>query len=117
MTITNLTATALRGAAFTISQCTSFSGGGTPSNCSNSEMEIRDITVDGLSGTTASTSVASLQCSAVKPCTNIGLFDIDLTLTSNGTGAAAYLCSEVVDNVGFTCTGPACVGSSDTGGC
>lgn len=118
MNVTNLSATALRGAAISISQCTAFSGGGTPSNCTNSEVQIHDITVQNLVGTTASDDVASLQCSAVKPCYNIALEDIDLTPTTNSSEqVTGYLCSEVEDNIGFNCTGSACVGSSDTGEC
>lgn len=116
MTVTNLTASALGGAAVSISQCTSFSGGGTPANCTNSEVHIHDITVRGLAGTTASANVASLQCSAVRPCSNIALEGVDL-VTGGGSRAAGYLCSEVVGNVGFNCTGSACVGSSATGEC
>lgn len=115
MTVNSLTTSALTGAAVSISQCTSFSGGGTPANCTNSEVHIHDITVRGLRGTTSSENVASLQCSAVKPCSDIDLEDMDLT--NGGSQATGYLCSEVVDNVGFNCTGPACVGSSATGEC
>ncbi|EON99159.1 putative exo-rhamnogalacturonase b protein [Phaeoacremonium minimum UCRPA7] len=86
MTFDNLNANAMRGAAFAISQCTRFSGAPGVGNCTNSPFQIRDVTIDGLTGTTASTRVASLQCSAVAPCTNIGLLDVDLYLT-NGTEA------------------------------
>lgn len=118
MNVTNLSATALRGAAVSISQCTAFSGGGTPSNCTNSEVQIHDITVQNLHGTTNSENVASLQCSAVKPCYQIALEDIDLVLATNTSEQATeYLCSEVESTIGFNCTGEACVGSSATGSC
>ncbi|CAN8098540.1 unnamed protein product [Discula destructiva] len=117
MNVSNLAANALRGAAVSISQCTSFSGGGTPSNCSNSELQIHDIAVTNLTGTTQSSSVASLQCSAVKPCYNIALTDINLRVASSSAYAASYLCSEVEDTIGFNCTGSACVSSSATGEC
>lgn len=118
MNVTNLSATALRGAAVSISQCTAFSGGGTPTNCTNSEVQIHDIMVQNLTGTTSSDDVASLQCSAVKPCYNIALEDIDLTLTTNTSAQVTeYLCSEVQNAISFNCTGSACVGSSDTGEC
>lgn len=118
MNVTNLYGTSFRGSPVSISQCTSFSGGGTPSNCTNSEVQIYDITVQNLTGTTESSTVASLQCSAVKPCYNIALEDIDLTLTTNSSAeATSYLCSEVEDMIGFNCTGDACVGSSGTGEC
>lgn len=116
MSVTSLSASYLRGAAISISQCTSFSGGGVPTNCTNSEVQIHDITVKNLTGTSSSSDVASLQCSAVKPCYNITLEDIDLTKTS-GTDITGYLCSEVENNVGFNCTGSACVGTSGTGEC
>lgn len=118
MNVTNLSATALRGAAVSISQCTAFSGGGIPPNCTNSEVQIHDITVQNLSGTTTSDDVASLQCSAVKPCYNIALEDTDLTLTTHSSARVTeYLCSEVENTIGFNCTGSACVGSSGTGEC
>lgn len=118
MNVTNLSATALRGAAVSISQCTAFSGGGTPTNCTNSEVQIHDITVQALRGTTVSDDVASLQCSAVKPCYNIALEDVSLTLTTNTSAqVTGYLCSEVENAIGFLCTGSACVGSSGTGEC
>lgn len=116
MNVTNLSATALRGAAVSISQCTTFSGSGIPSICNNSEVQIHDITVQNLSGTTTSDDVASLQCSAVKPCYNIALEDLTLT-TNSSAQVTEYLCSEVDNTIGFNYTGSACVGSSDTGEC
>lgn len=83
MNATNLSKTALRGAAVSISQCTAFSGGGTPLHCTNSEVQTHDITAQSLNGTTASHVVANLQCSAVKPCYDIALEDINLTPTTN----------------------------------
>ncbi|KAH8714752.1 galacturan 1,4-alpha-galacturonidase B [Ilyonectria robusta] len=112
----NLKATGLRGGAVTISQCTRFSGAPGSGNCTNSEFQIRNISVDGLIGTTKDSRVASFQCSAVKPCTNLALFNIDLKLAS-GVEADRYLCGNVVDPRGFNCTGPPCVGGSATGGC
>lgn len=116
MTVSNLTTSGLTAAAISIGSCTSFSGGGTPANCTNSQVQIHDIVVRGLRGTTESDIVASLQCSAVRPCFNIELEDVDLS-TSASEEASRYLCSEVVDNIGFTCTGSACVNSSATGQC
>jgi hypothetical protein len=116
MKITNITATGLRGAAFAISQCTRFSGAPGQGNCTNSEFQIKNVEIDGLSGTSASTRVASLQCSAVAPCTNITIVDTALHL-SNGTAAEAYLCGNVENPIGFNCTGTPCVGGSATGEC
>ncbi|KAL4957483.1 pectin lyase fold/virulence factor [Aspergillus filifer] len=114
MLFKDLTATDLRGSAVAISQCTRFSGAPGDGNCTNSQFQIRDITVANLSGTTESDRVASLQCSAVAPCTNIGLLGIDLEL-SNGTAAESYLCGNVERPRGFNCTGGVCEGGSATG--
>ncbi|KZL88333.1 exo-rhamnogalacturonase b, partial [Colletotrichum incanum] len=116
MAFKNLTVAGMRGAAFSISQCTRFRGAPGVGNCTNSQFQIRDITVDGLVGTTKSARVASLQCSAIAPCTNIGLFGVDLRF-SNGTAAASYLCGNAANPRGFECTGTPCVGGSATGEC
>ncbi|GAB1215643.1 hypothetical protein ATERTT37_004835 [Aspergillus terreus] len=100
----------------TLHACTRFSGAPGEGNCTNSQFQIRDITLANLTGTTKVSSVASFQCSAVAPCTNIGLFHTDLTL-SNGKIAGEYLCGNVEDPRGFECTGAPCVGGSATGEC
>ncbi|KAJ5288155.1 hypothetical protein N7478_003841 [Penicillium angulare] len=114
--VRNLNATGLRGAAFSISQCTRFSGAPGVGNCTNSEFQIKNVEIDRLFGTSESTQVTSLQCSAVAPCTNITVLEANLQL-DNGTQAEQYLCGNVVNPIGFECTGAACVGSSATGGC
>ncbi|KAL4966725.1 pectin lyase fold/virulence factor [Aspergillus stella-maris] len=114
MLFRNLSATDLRGSAVAISQCTRFSGAPGDGNCTNSQFQIRDITVADLSGTTESDRVASLQCSAVAPCTNIGLLGVELQL-NNGTAAESYLCGNVEMPKGFNCTGEVCEGGSSTG--
>ncbi|CAG8898009.1 unnamed protein product [Penicillium egyptiacum] len=116
MKLTNLTTTGLRGAAFAISQCTRFSGAPGQGNCTNSEFQIKNVEIDGLSGTSESTRLASLQCSAVAPCTNITIVDSTLHL-DNGTAASEYLCGNVANPTGFNCTGVPCVGGSATGEC
>ncbi|OQD82269.1 hypothetical protein PENANT_c022G01860 [Penicillium antarcticum] len=116
MKLTNLTTTGLRGAAFAISQCTRFSGAPGQGNCTNSEFQIKKVEIHGLSGTSKSTRVASLQCSAVAPCTNITISDTALLL-SNGTAAEAHLCGNIENPIGFNCTGTPCVGGSATGEC
>lgn len=116
MVMKNLTTKSMRGAAFTISQCTRFSGAPSVGNCTNSQFQVRDVVIDGMKGLTKDGRVASLQCSAVAPCTNISLSDVSLKF-SNGTTAPFYLCGNVEDNKGWECTGPACVGGSSTGGC
>ena len=114
MIFEDISATALRGPAIAISQCTTFSG--TAGNCTSSKFQLRDLVFKDLSGTTASADVASFQCSTVQPCENISITGVDLTLT-NGTLAAEYLCGNVVGVRGFNCTGAVCVGGSATGGC
>ncbi|CAG8022233.1 unnamed protein product [Penicillium salamii] len=116
MKLKNLTANGLRGAAFAISQCTRFSGAPGQGNCTNSEFQVKNVVIEGLSGTSKSTRVASLQCSAVAPCTNITISDTTLHL-ENGTLANGYLCGNVESSTGFECNGTPCVGGSATGEC
>lgn len=111
----NLQAENLRGAAFAISQCTTFSGAA--GNCSSSEFQLYDITFKSVSGTTLSNDVASFQCSAVEPCEDIAIIDESLVLSSNGSTANSYLCYEVEKPIGWECTGDACVGGTATGSC
>ncbi|KAK3937520.1 galacturan 1,4-alpha-galacturonidase B, partial [Diplogelasinospora grovesii] len=118
MKFTNLHAqSSFRGVPLTISQCTTFSGAA--GNCTSSKFQIGDIEVSGLSGASKSATLASFQCSAVRPCYNLTITDADVTYTSStGTAqATGYLCGNVVDPIGWNCTGPVCVGSSATGGC
>ncbi|KAJ5698026.1 hypothetical protein N7462_000031 [Penicillium macrosclerotiorum] len=114
MTFQDLRSTALRGPAIAVSQCTTFSG--TAGNCTSSKFELSALYFQNLRGTTTSADVASLQCSAVKPCKDIRITEVDLVL-SNGTQAEDYLCGNVEDTRGFNCTGEVCVGGSATGGC
>ena len=105
----------LRGPAFAISQCTTFSGAA--GNCSSSEFQISNITFKSTYGTITSNQVASFQCSAVKPCEGISILDEHLTVSSNGSTADSYLCYEVENPIGWNCTGDACVGGSASGNC
>ncbi|KAF1964791.1 putative exo-polygalacturonase [Bimuria novae-zelandiae CBS 107.79] len=116
MHLKNLTVSGLRGAAFSISQCTRFSGAPGVGNCTNSRFQIRDVEIDGMVGTTKSKRVVSLQCSAEAPCTDITLENIDVKLT-NGSVAGDYLCGNVVDSKGWECTGKVCESGSATGEC
>jgi galacturan 1,4-alpha-galacturonidase len=115
MAFTNLYAKSLRGTPITISQCTTFSGAA-GRNCTSSKFGLSNLVFANITGTTAGTTVASFQCSAVKPCTDIQIEGISLK-AANGTMAAGYLCGNLLRPVGFNCTGVACVGSSATGGC
>ncbi|KAF1925936.1 glycoside hydrolase family 28 protein [Didymella exigua CBS 183.55] len=106
-----------RGGLFTISQCTRFSGAPRVGNCTNSNFQIRDVDIRCLRGTTNGRRVLSLQCSAVSPCTDIALSDVNVRYAGNSTVVPNYLCGNVVGNKGWDCTGPVCVGGSATGGC
>ncbi|GIC93670.1 putative exo-polygalacturonase [Aspergillus udagawae] len=110
----NLRAYNLRGAPFTVSQCTTFSGA--KSNCTSSKFQIRDLRIEDITGSSKTDVVASFQCSAVKPCTNIQIQNVNLQLP-NGTLADEYLCGNVEGTRGFNCTGKACEKPSATGGC
>jgi hypothetical protein len=106
----------MRGSAVAISQCTRFIGAPGTGNCTNSQFDVAGITVDGLTGTTRTSKVASLQCSAVAPYSNIRLMDIELRL-QNETAVRQYLCGNVARPQGFECTGKACEGGSSTREC
>ncbi|GAQ05909.1 alpha-L-rhamnosidase rgxB [Aspergillus lentulus] len=110
----NLHAYNLRGAPFTISQCTTFARA--PSNCTSSKFQIWDLRIEDVTGSSKTDVVASFQCSAVKPCTDIQIRNVNLQL-SNGTMADEYLCGNVEGTRGFNCTGKACEKPSSTGGC
>ncbi|KAH2841251.1 hypothetical protein KXW08_008316 [Aspergillus fumigatus] len=110
----NLHAYNLRGAPFTISQCTTFARA--PSNCTSSKFQIRDLRIEDVTGSSTTDVVASFQCSAVKPCTEIQIQNVNLQL-ANGTMADEYLCGNVEGTRGFNCTGKACEKPSATGGC
>lgn len=117
MTFSDLKVHDLQGPAVAISQCTSFSD--ESGNCTSSKFQIRDLSFSGISGSSSTDVVASLQCSAVKPCEHIEIDADSLDIAVNGTDVLAdeYLCGNVDDPIGFDCTGDVCVGSSATGGC
>ncbi|KAF7161732.1 hypothetical protein CNMCM5623_007219 [Aspergillus felis] len=80
----NLQAYNLRGAPFTISQCTTFAGAA--GNCTSSKFQIRNLRIEDITGSSKTDVVASFQCSAVKPCTDIQIQNVNLQLP-NGTMA------------------------------
>lgn len=53
----------------------------------------------------------------MKPCTNLTIEGVDIIDASNGTVVNQYLCDEVVDPIGWNCTGAACVGGTASGEC
>ena len=112
----DLTAKGLREAAVATSQCARFSGATGQGNYTIPEFQVKNLAIEGLSGTGKSTRAASLQCSAVAPCTNITITDTTLHL-DNGTLTASYLCGNVKSPTGFECIGAPCVGGSATEEC
>lgn len=88
-----------------ITQCTSYNG--VEGGCDTSKFKIEGMHWGNTKGTSSGDKVVSLQCSGAAPCTNITIFDNDLTVEKNGTVPKSYLCSNVVDPVGFNCTGKA----------
>ncbi|PSR79395.1 putative exo-polygalacturonase [Coniella lustricola] len=103
MNVTNLHVQNLKSSPIEIGSCTSFSGGGTPANCTNSEVQIYDISVLGVDGTSASSHVASLACSAVRPCYNLTIEDVNVTETTTGAQVTGYTCAYVGTTIGFDC--------------
>lgn len=88
-----------------ITQCTSYNcieGG-----CDTSSFHIDDMRWGNTTGTTMNNLVLSLQCSGEAPCTNINIFNNDLTVQKNGSVPKEFLCSNVDDPKGFNCTGKA----------
>ncbi|KAK9419385.1 putative Pectin lyase fold/virulence factor [Seiridium unicorne] len=86
LSFTNLYGTSFRGAPFSVSQCTTFSG--TDGNCTSSKFELGDIEFANFDGTAAKSTMASFQCSAVEPCHDISITNATLATTST----IAYLC-------------------------
>ncbi|KAH8197763.1 hypothetical protein TruAng_008052 [Truncatella angustata] len=95
-------ATYLRDAAVLITQCTTFSG--TAGDCNSSKFQLKDITVKNVSGSSASSYVANLQCSEDSGgCIDIEIDDVDLVDTGTGDDVAGYKCKNIVDPIGFDC--------------
>ncbi|KAF7934929.1 uncharacterized protein EAE98_002974 [Botrytis deweyae] len=103
ITFENFSFHSLRGPPFSISQCTTFSG--TVGNCSSSAFQISDLNMYNISGSMTN-PVTSFQCSAVAPCTDITMENIDV-VDANKTAGVGYKCTNVVGTSGFTCTGRA----------
>ncbi|TGO86764.1 hypothetical protein BPOR_0278g00060 [Botrytis porri] len=100
----NLSFHSLRRPPFSISQClTTFSGAA--GNCSSSAFQISDLNMYSVSGRMTN-PVTSFQCSAVAPCTDITMENIDV-VDANKTAGVGYKCTNVVGTSGFTCTGRA----------
>jgi Glycosyl hydrolases family 28 len=99
-----------RDAPIAISQCTTFNG--EAGNCTSSQFLLENLTFNNLYGTSSTENIPTLQCSGVAPCENITISNVNVTVTSNNTIAADYLCGKsgnVDGTSGFNCTGPVCV--------
>ena len=84
---------------FYITQCTTFSG--VAGDCNSSLFNLRNIQFTNSIGFVGTSYIAYMQCSADSPCTDIEISNIDLT--KNGTLIDEYHCSNVEDEIGFTC--------------
>jgi galacturan 1,4-alpha-galacturonidase len=104
-----------RGAPFSITQCTTFSG--VAGDCNSSLFQLSDITISNVTGSTLTDPIASYQCSAAAPCHDISMFDVDLSVGSGSTVATGWNCSSVENTFGFNCTGTACLVGTATGSC
>ncbi|TGO66604.1 hypothetical protein BOTNAR_0058g00260 [Botryotinia narcissicola] len=102
-TFENFSFHSLRGPPFSISQCTTFSG--TVGNCSSSAFQISDLNMYNIFGSMTN-PITSFQCSAVAPCTDITMENINV-VDANKTAGVGYKCTNVVGTSGFTCTGRA----------
>jgi polygalacturonase len=85
-----------------ITQCTYGNG-----NCDTSLFKVSNIHWGNTTGTTRSSTIATLQCSGAVNCTDIEIFENDLTVQNTGTKADRYLCKSVQEPRGFNCTGGA----------
>lgn len=96
------TATYLRDAAVSISQCTTFSG--TTGDCNSSKFQLKNIRINEITGSSASSLIANLQCSEDSGgCIDIEIDNVNLIDVDSGDALTRYKCSNVVDPVGFDC--------------
>ncbi|EDN99695.1 hypothetical protein SS1G_02553 [Sclerotinia sclerotiorum 1980 UF-70] len=66
--------------------------------------QISDLSMYNISGSITN-PITSYQCSAVAPCKDITMENIDV-VDANGTAGTGYKCTNVIGTTGFTCTGP-----------
>ncbi|EIN11435.1 pectin lyase-like protein [Punctularia strigosozonata HHB-11173 SS5] len=86
-----------------VTQCTSFSGA--TGGCDTSTLKIANVSWVNMTGTTASGTVAEIQCSGAAPCENVAIEGVHLAEAGGGDVPALYLCSNVASSIGFNCTG------------
>ncbi|KIK64270.1 glycoside hydrolase family 28 protein [Collybiopsis luxurians FD-317 M1] len=85
-----------------ITQCTSFEGA--TGDCDTSLFQLSNITWGpGITGSIQTDTLATMQCSGDAPCPGISLLGFNEVAS---VGAREIKCSNVVDPVGFNCTGP-----------
>lgn len=102
ITLTSFNLTGARSSPLSISQCTSYSGGG--GDCDTSQFKISDVSLTGISGSVETDVVANMQCSAAADgCEGIVIDGV--AVEYDGEVANEYLCSNVEQPVGFECTG------------
>ncbi|KAF2720934.1 glycoside hydrolase family 28 protein [Polychaeton citri CBS 116435] len=92
------------GQAWAIIQCTSYNG--MDGGCDTSRFQVRDMYWGDSSGTITGENIATLQCSAAAPCTDVTLFNNQLLAADSNEPVSRYLCDNVVKPQGFNCTGP-----------
>src|ERR1700761_8594215 len=84
-----------------ITQCTSFQGA--TGGCDTSLFQLSNITWGpGITGSIQTDTLATMQCSGDAPCPGISLLGLE-EVTS--VGGREVKCSNVVDPMGFNCTG------------
>ncbi|KAI1324323.1 glycoside hydrolase family 28 protein [Xylariaceae sp. FL0255] len=96
--------------AWSVNQKTSYNGDAGSDN--TSLFQVEDLYFSNSQGTVSEPYVGTFQCSAAAPCPGIHILNNSLTVTSNGTAAKGFRCTNVVDPVGFNCT--ADCGSEDS---
>ncbi|KAJ3730589.1 pectin lyase-like protein [Lentinula raphanica] len=85
-----------------ITQCTSFEGA--TGGCDTSLFQLSNITWGpGIVGNIQTDILATMQCSGDAPCPEISLLGLD---DVESEGSAEIKCSNVLDPIGFNCTGP-----------
>ncbi|KAJ3974203.1 polygalacturonase [Lentinula raphanica] len=85
-----------------ITQCTSFEGA--TGGCDTSLFQLSNITWGpGIVGNIQTDTLATMQCSGDAPCPEISLLGLD---DVESEGSAEIKCSNVLDPIGFNCTGP-----------
>jgi len=90
-------------AVFLIGQCVHWSSGGIPGNCDTSEFLIQDINISNVTGNVMRNVIADMKCSPKAPCPRISFNNINV-ITPSGTKATRFLCENVIEPIGFSCS-------------